>query len=249
MSGSLLRSELLKVRSVRTTLGLTAAMAGLVAFAVLLHGFTLDVEFVAGADGQARVLEPGQLIGSLFGAIAGALIVTTEYRHGTIRTTFIVRPTRARVVGAKAVVALGVGALLGLLANAIALGGTWLALALRGVAWSVSTEDALGVLFGGTVGVALWAGLGLGLGGVIRNQVGAVLGLAAWLLFLERLFLGDLADLTVSRYLPGAAGAALTGQVPVDAGWLSVPAGGLLLAAYAVAAMTAGTLTVARRDV
>ena len=75
-----------------------------------------------------------------------------------------------------------------------------------------------------------------------------LVGICAWLLFVEGLLVGDVADVgDVGRFAPGAAAAAISGQDPDT---LLAPAVGLgLLALYAAAAAVAGALATSRRDV
>jgi hypothetical protein len=75
--------------------------------------------------------------------------------------------------------------------------------------------------------------------------VPTLIGITAWLLFVEGLFGGDLAD--VSKFAPGTLGMAISGQEPDK---LLAPALSLLLLAlYALAAAAAGWLATTRRDV
>src|SRR6266542_2392944 len=106
---------------------------------------------------------------------------------------------------------------------------------------------ALFVLGAGAAG-ALWAAIGVGVGALVRHQVPTMIGICAWLLFVEGLLAGDLVGLgEVGRYLPGAAAAAISGQEP---GTLLAPAAGLvLLALYAAVAALAGWFATSRRDV
>ena len=97
-----LRAELLKQRSIRTNLGLFAGMLGLVLFAVSLHGFGLAAEHVDSRSDQLTVLfGRGEFLAVLFAALLGALSITGEIRHGTIRPTFLVTPRRDRIIAAK----------------------------------------------------------------------------------------------------------------------------------------------------
>jgi len=75
-----------------------------------------------------------------------------------------------------------------------------------------------------------------------------VVGICAWLLFVEGLLAGDLVGLAdVFKFLPGSAAAAISGQEP---GTLLAPGLGLvLLGAYAAAAGLVGALATSRRDV
>jgi ABC-2 type transport system permease protein len=98
------------------------------------------------------------------------------------------------------------------------------------------------------VAAALWAAIGVGIGAVVRNQVPTLIGICAWLLFVEGLLVGDVAGVgNVGRFAPGAAAAAISG---LDPDKLVAPVVGLvLLALYATAAALAGSLATARRDV
>src|SRR5207237_4738091 len=90
-----LRAELLKLRSTRTTLGLFSALLGLVVLVVLLHGFGVPVEHISRRSAQLTlVFGWAELLGSLFSALLGALSITGEFRHGTIRPTFLVTARR-----------------------------------------------------------------------------------------------------------------------------------------------------------
>ncbi len=98
-----LRAELLKQRSTRTNLSLLSAMLGLVLLAVLLHGLALPAEHLDSTSEQLTVVVGwGEKLGALFAALLGAMSITSEIRHGTIRPTFLVTPRRARVLAAKA---------------------------------------------------------------------------------------------------------------------------------------------------
>ncbi len=244
---ALLRAELLKQGSTRTGLGLFAAMLGLVLLAVLLHSL-LPAEDLARRNSQLVVLGRGEFLGTLFAALLGALSITSEIRHGTIRPTFLFTPRRGRVVAAKVSVSTLVGAGFGLVAGAVAAAVGTAALGARGIDVGLDGGDyALLVLGAGAAG-ALWAAIGVGVGALVRHQVPTMIGICAWLLFVEGLLAGDLVGLgEVGRYLPGAAAAAISGQEP---GTLLAPAAGLvLLALYAAVAALAGWFATSRRDV
>lgn len=244
-----LRAELLKQRSTRTGLGLIAAMVGLVLFVVLLHGFGLPAENAEGKSVQlTMVFGRGELLGSLFAALLGALSITTEIRYGTIRPTFLVTPLRGRVIAAKAWASTLIGGGLGLAAAAVAAATGTAALRARGIDVQLDAGDYALLIAGGAAAAALWAAIGVGVGTVVRNQVPTLVGICAWLLFVEGVLAGDLLGVgAVTRFAPGALGRAVTGQ---DPGTLLAPAVGLvLLALYAAGAALAGSLATARRDV
>jgi ABC-type transport system involved in multi-copper enzyme maturation permease subunit len=243
----LLRSEWLKQRSTRTLLGLSAGMLGLVLLAVLLHSL-LPAEQLADRHTQLMVLGRGEFLGALFAALLGAMSITAEIRHGTIRPTFLFSPRRVRVIWAKVSVSMAIGAGFGLAAGAIAVAVGTAALGARGIDVRLEGGDKALLVVGAAAGAALWAGIGVGIGAVVRNQVPTLIGICAWLLFVEGLVAGDVGGLgDVGRLLPGSAAAAISGQDPAT---LLAPTVGLgLLAAYAVVVALVGALVTARRDV
>jgi ABC-2 type transport system permease protein len=242
-----LRAELLKQRSTRTLLGLFGAMLGLVLLAVLLHSL-LPAEDLGRRHNQLMVFGRGEFLGALFAALLGAMSITAEIRHGTIRSTFLVTPRRGRVVAAKVSVSILIGAGFGLAASALAAGVGAAALRARGIHVQLDGGDYALLIAGGAAAAAAWAAIGVGVGAVVRNQVPTLIGICAWLLFVEGLLAGDLVGLGgVGRLLPGAAAAAVSGQ---DPGTLLAPAVGLaLLALYAAATALAGAFATSRRDV
>ncbi len=246
---ALLRAELFKQRSTRTGLGLFAAMVGLILLAVLLHSFGLPAEDLGSTSLQLMVLGRGEFLGVLFAALLGAMSITAEIRHGTIRPTFLVTPRRGRIVVAKVSASILIGAGFGLVAGAVAVAAGTAALQARGIDVQLGRGDYMLLIVGSAAAAALWAAIGVGVGALVRNQVPTLIGVCAWLLFVEGLVAGDVAGGLgdVGRFLPGAAAAAISGQ---DPGTLLSPAVGLgLLALYAVAAALIGSLEISRRDV
>lgn len=238
------RAELLKLRSTRTTLGLIAALLGLVVLVVLLHGSSIPVARLSRQSVQLMIVRWVALLAPLFAALLGALSITSEFRHGTIRPTFLVRPRRGRVVAAKVGVSILLGSSLGVSAAALALGVGSATLATRGVEIRLTGGDDALLLVGCAAAAALWAAIGVGLGALVRQQVPTVVGLCAWLLFVEQLLLGDLGG-NVGRFTPGALARAAVGQDPRLAAGLAV----VLLALYAATLAAAGWVATTRRDV
>jgi ABC-2 type transport system permease protein len=246
-----LRAELLRQRSTRTSLGLFIAMLGLVMFAVLLHGFGLPADDLGDSSDEqlTRLFGPGQNLGTLFAALIGALSITSEVRHGTIRPTFLFTPQRGRIVAAKVWVSTLIGLGFGLVACVLAAAAGTAALRARGIDVALDASNYALLLAGGAAAAALWAAIGVGIGAIARNQVPTLIGICVWLLFIEGLLAGDLVGgvSDVTRFAPGAAAAALGGQDPDT---LLAPVIALvLLALYAAAAALAGSIATTRRDV
>lgn len=244
-----LRSELLKQRTTRTTLTVLACMLGLILLVVLLHVFALSAADLRKASNQPKVYGWGTSIGALFAALLGAVSITSEFRTGTIRPTLLATPNRATVLTAKVLGAGLAGLLVGLIAevlvSSIASGG----LAIRGIHITLSAGDFAQMVAGGAAAGAAWAAIGTGVGALVRNQVGAVVGLCVWLLLVESILIGDVPS--AAKFSPGASAGALAGMIQnVSGGALLPPAlGALLLLVYAAASASAGLLLTKLRDI
>ena len=244
-----LRAELFKQRSTRTAFGLLVAMLVLITFVVLLHGFGLGAKnFDSTSSQRTNLFGWGEVFGAIFAALLGAMSITNEIRHGTIRPTFLVNPRRGQVVMAKVWASMLIGVGFGLVAGAVAAGAGTAALAARGIDVRLDAGDYALVIVGAAGAASLSAAIGVGIGAVVRNQVPALVGIVVWLLFVENLLVGDIANVaSVGRFLPGAAGKAISGQDPDT---LLAPAiAVVVLAVYAAAAAVAGSLATSRQDV
>ena len=77
-------------------------------------------------------------------------------------------------------------------------------------------EDKLALFVGGSLASALYAALGVGLGALVRNQVGAIVGALVYIFVLEPLIGGvmslvDSLDEIMPKYSLGAVGNGLMG--------------------------------------
>jgi ABC-2 type transport system permease protein len=239
-----IRAELLKIRSTRTTIALILAMIALTLLLTLLTGLLTHPAGLAGTEDQRDLLSVSSLAG-VFSAIAGVLLVTNEYRFGTIRPTILFNPARSHVLAAKAVA----GALAGIVFGAVGVAIGWaIGYAIlngRGIPVVLSSGDILLLTLGGLAGAALWGAIGAGLGAIIHNQVGAVLTLLAWGLVVDNLLFG-LAP-SVGRFMPDRASDALIGLRVQHL--LSPGAGAITLIAWAVVLGIIGIALSLRQDI
>jgi ABC-type transport system involved in multi-copper enzyme maturation permease subunit len=224
-------------------------MIGLVALVVLLHVFGFSAHQLSSRENQLKIYGWGTGIGSLFAGLLGALSITGELRHGTIRPTLLATPRRGRVIIAKAAVSAVGGLALGLLAEMLTAGITSAGFAARGIHIALGGGDFTQLVAGGAAAAAIWAAIGTGLGAIVRNQVGTVVGLCVWMLILETSLIG--AAPSAAKFAPGASAGALAGaiQTQTAAKLLAPLVGVLLLAAYAAVATAAGLITTERRDI
>lgn len=245
----LVRCELFKQRTTRTTALLLVWMTALILLVTLLHVLSLSNGHISRLDGQLKVVGWGTGIGALFAALLGAMSITSELRHGTIRPTFLATPRREQVIAAKLLAGAVTGLAVGLLAEALTAGIEAAGLAARGIDIHLGAADYVQLLAGGAAAAALFAAIGVGIGAVVRQQIGAVIGLCVWLLVIETTLIGNIPS--AGKYAPGAAAGAIAGAIQTQsASKLVAPAlGVVLLAAYAAVAATAGTLVTTRRDV
>ena len=116
------------------------------------------------------------------------------------------------------------------------------------------TGDKLGMVIGGMVATGLYAALGVGIGALVRNQVGAIVGALVYIFVLEPIIgalfsLSDALDGIMPRYSLGAVSNGLSAVNINDENLLGQVAAGGLLALYALIFIVAGFLLTQRRDV
>jgi len=239
-----IRAELLKIRSTRTTIALILAMIALTLLITLLTGLLTHPAGLATQQDQRQLLSLSSLAG-VFSALAGVLLVTSEYRFGTIRPTILFNPARSHVLAAKAVAGALAGIVFGVLSVAIGWAIGYTILTGRGIPVVLSSGDILLLTLGGLAGTALWGAIGAGLGAIIHNQVGAVITLLAWGLVVDNLLFG-LAP-RVGRFMPARASDALMGLRVQHL--LSPGAGAITLIAWAGVLGILGIALSVRQDI
>lgn len=240
----LVRSELLKLRTTRTALALIVGMVGLILLVTLVQGLASDEAFLIQRKNQFQLLANGS-IATAFAAILGLLSMTTEFRHGTIRSTLLAAPKRTQVLVAKLAATTLFGIALGVFGILLSFGIGRLCLNARDIPYVVAGGDLRLAIGGAIVASALWGALGVGLGAAFRNQVGSIVGLLIWFLFVENILFGLVPS--VGRWLPGQASSVLTQiETPHQ---LPVITGVLLFCGYVVLSTIAGAVVTERRDV
>jgi ABC-2 type transport system permease protein len=178
----------------------------------------------------------------------GILAVAGEYRHATITDTFLSFPQRSRVITAKLAVYALTGAAAGLVSALAAVAVTAAWWAAKGGAFQFSAGTWRTVAGGVAVNVA-FAMIGVGLGALIRNVVGAVAAALAWIALIEGIA-GQLLGPGLARWLPFNASealdrAALFGSARLLPQW----GGALVLLGYAAGFCAAAAITTLKRDV
>jgi ABC-2 type transport system permease protein len=238
------KAELLKVRSTRTTLGLMLGMVALILLFSLLTGLLTHADSLSTTENQRQLLNIGSLAG-VFSALAGVLLVTSEYRYGTIRPTFLFTPRRPRVLAAKVAAGALAGLVFGVIGEGVGFGIGYALLSGRGIPISLSGRDVELLVIGAVASTALWGAMGVGLGAIIRNQVGAVITLLAWGFIVDNLLFGLVPS--IGRFTPTRAEDAFSG---LNTDHLLSPGGGaVVLIAWVVVLGVAALPLIIRRDV
>lgn len=241
---AVLRSEWLKIRSVRASYGSLLAVLGVtLALTVLVYAV------VGGPDASTdpvfdafQAVNYAQVAALAFGATA----VSSEYAHGALRVSLAAVPRRGLLYGSKVAVVAGAGLVVGTVTGFVAF------LAGQGFA---GADSRLGLGDTGVVRACLGSGVYLmlmalfaaGLTFLLRSAVAVLSVLVPFILIASFVF-GASTDGNggFAAYLPDRAGQQVLYQVP--AGPLGAWGGVGVLGLWAGGALVAGYAALRRRD-
>lgn len=181
--------------------------------------------------------------------LIGILSLTTEYRHKTVTTAFLVTPRRWLMVGGKLVTAALVGVALAVVVLVAALVGGGLTLTARGGSFSSLIHQVPAVAPGLIVVFALFAILGVGIGALLTNQVAAIVASLAWFVIGESILVGLVHG--AFKWVPTGAATAVANLTRGDHtyGLFTWWEGGLLMLGYGLLAAIIGSAIMTARDV
>ena len=177
--GGELRSEWIKLRTVRSTIWSYATVIVISLGMAALMSASLDL---AGreiaADAQATFLAQPATFGVFFGqlvvAVLGVLAISGEYSTGMIRSSITATPKRLPMLAAKAIVLVVCTFVVGLIST---VGSALVAMAMlsgQGITASFSDPDLLLPLLGGALYLALVSVFALGVGAILRSSAGGI---------------------------------------------------------------------------
>jgi ABC-2 type transport system permease protein len=243
---AMIRTELVKLRTIRSTWAFVAAfvLLEMTSLALVIRnagrlgapsvGTTEQTLAVLGAGGRATLLL----------LILGVIMVTGEYRHSTITGVFLVRPDRRSSVAAKAatVVLIGLVAAVASVVIALAVGLVAGALDLTALNSEI-TVSLIGLL----LGLPAYGLLGVGVGALVKNQTAAVILPLVWFVVIEAL-IPAYGLRALVPWTPTGAALALSHN-PGMPDLLPAWAGGLLLYGYAIALVASGYTRMSREDI
>jgi ABC-2 type transport system permease protein len=250
----LVRAEWTKLFTTKVWLGLLLGACLMVAgFSALLTGFAGSSQ--NGQPGLPPVGDPQfeqvafsvSTNASVLFLILGIIGMTQEYRHRTATPTFLAEPRRWRVVVAKLIAYALVAVPFALVVVAVNVLVVTVYAGARGAAPTLNADN-LRVLLTSGLALVIYALIGVGIGALLRNQVGAIVGGLVYLFVVEPVIRSIPATSGAYKWMPGGGLEAMTatfqGPDLLDA-WQ----GGLLLVSYGLLAALLGTLLAVRRDV
>lgn len=269
-----IKSEIRKIFSTRMWWGL---LIGLVIIAALLSMLFASLvgndQAGNGDDGNPfKTMTPGtaQLIYSaginfnlttLIPLALGVMLITNEYRHQTISSTFLATPSRWTVLISKVVALIPLGIVYGVVHDLASVGGGALILKGKHVPLLLGNSDVQKTFGLCIIAFTVWLLLGFGFGMLVRNQVAAVMtavGVAFIAHIALNIFFSTKGWETPAKFLPGnltsgmlvtsdpTAGQQVSSNASPYFSWWSST---LILLGYAAALAGLGAFLTSRRDV
>jgi ABC-2 type transport system permease protein len=208
---ALLHAELLKLRTTRTFVAITA-----ISVAIALLIVTLVSVLTEPTEDSVLIDVFATDTSAFFILLLAVVGISGEWRHRTITSSLLAMPDRLRFLAAKAVAFAAAGVVLSLVTmTAVAILGLIL-MTVR----DLPTPDAgelLELVGRSAIVAAMFGAFGVALGALIRNQIGAIVGVLVLLVLVEPTVVGLVPE--VGRYGPfSALPTAITGIPASDAG-------------------------------
>jgi ABC-2 type transport system permease protein len=251
---NVLRSEWTKLRSIRSAywtagIAIVAAIAlGAVVCARTAYNINRAAETADGLDSTLTSLNGLYIAQVAIGAL-GVLTISSEYSTGMIRATLAAVPQRRVMLAAKGLVFAAATLIAGEVLSFGAFGIGQAVLAQANAGASLSQPGVLRATIGGGLYLTAVGLLGFGMGALVRHTAGALaafFGVLFALTAVTDLLPTDLRN-DVIKYLPANAGSQII--TVIHPSHALAPWTGLgVLSLYAVAAITAATVLITRRD-
>jgi len=255
--GGALRSEFTKIRSVRSTYWALLVMI------VLTAGLGAVASYTTTRSHQGPFFDPaswslgGLVLSQLVIGALGALVITSEYSTGMIRTSLTALPQRGLLVAAKVAVFAAVAFVTGLISSFASFVIGQAIMSSHHTNTTLSHPGVLRAVIGGALFLTVCGLLALGIGLLIRHTAGALTAVAG-LLLLGNLLPHSWQD-HVNKWLPTVAGAQIWTAVhpPHSNSASPLGTGGLMFApwtgfavfcGYAAIALAAGLILFRERD-
>jgi ABC-2 type transport system permease protein len=208
----------------------------------------------------ANLYTSGQFFGAMLIMLLGAIIVTNEFAHQTATATFLTTPHRTTVIVAKLIAGVALAAFFWLITTVLDLIAGAIFLSTQDRSNSLGNWEVQRTILLNLAAYAAWAALGVGLGVLLRSQIGAVAtGTALYLVgtllasivfgLVHAYLIKENWVLTAQVILPAIAS---TVMVTVGRAFDHAPAqwvGAVVLIGYGVVFGVVGTLITRKRDI
>jgi ABC-2 type transport system permease protein len=253
-----LRSEWTKFRSVRSTYWtLLAAVIGIIGLGALLALIFANQYSGMSASNKATFNPTsfslaGVTIAEMAIGVLGALVITTEYKTGMIRSSLSAVPQRRTLLMAKAAVFGATTAVVSVVSCFIAFFLAQAILSGNAPTAHIGDPGVLRSIIGAGLYLPVLGLIALGIGTMIRHSAGAIAAFFGMILVLPTLVLllpGNWAN-DIGKFLPSAAGHAIivstasSNSTPSLSPWIGFG----VFCLYAVAALVGGAVMLQRRD-
>ncbi|HEV7728054.1 MAG: family transporter protein [Modestobacter sp.] len=247
----LVRSEWTKLLTTRVWIGLVLGACLLAGgFAALLTAFAGNAGSGLPAVGTPQFEQLAFAVaanGTVLALVLGVIGMTQEYRHRTATPTFLASPHRGRVVVAKLIAYALAAVPFAVAVCAVTVLVVAVYAGARGAVPALSADN-VAVLLRAALAMVVYAVIGVGLGALLRNQVGAIVGALVYLYVIEPIISSIPATSGAYEWMPGGALEAMTATTRTT-DLLAAWQGGLLLLGYGLLAAVVGTMLAVRRDV
>lgn len=273
----LIRSEFLKIRTTNVWWLFLIGALGLLLLAFTVNAFQLNfilnppegADLDAQTQAQFAVLRTpaamtsflatsGQYFGLMFVLLIGIITVTNEFHHQTATTTFLATPHRTSVIVAKSVAAAIFGAILWAITTLINIPATQIYLKAQDVSAVFGDAAVQRAIALNLLAYVLWALIGVGIGVLIRSQIGATV-TAMVLYTVGTIAVAIIVQIMVNQFdwkwaeniqwaFPSIASGLMVNGVDIPDQphyWV----GGLILLAWAAVTGVIGTLITRTRDI
>jgi ABC-2 type transport system permease protein len=247
-------AEWVKLRTQPSALWAGAAAIGLTAGFGILYAALIGARPPHGAAAAAfdptAISLSGIQLAQIAVGVLGAMLITSEYASGMIRSTLAAVPRRLPVLWGKATIALGAVFAISVPAVLVAFFAGQSVLAKAGLATTFSQPGVARAVLGGAAYLAIAAVLGLALGALLRNTAAAItalFGLLFGLQILAGLIPGQL-GVTLEKFMPSTAGQAITSVHPDPATALGPWTGLGLFTAYTLVVLALAARRMSRGD-
>ena len=229
--------------------GFVGALLLIIAILVIVTAFENPEGDLARESDQAGMYGAAAT-GIIFILLLGVMIMSGEFRHGTITQTLLITPNRWKVLGAKLIAAALAGFVIGVIAEVFTFVLFWPLLQIRGIDF-VFEDEARSYVIGSILATTLWGALGVAVGSLMRNQVAAIIVVFAAFLIVEPILTGVLEGRSglwgeIPNYFPVHV---ITGIIGGDEATLSRVAALGVMAVYLAVLSVLGGRFVLSRDV